>query len=117
MKRFFFQQWREFAGLTQRQMARMTGMSKTSISRIETGDRDFTGDFLSDFQQAVGCHNIGDPLNGPPPTSANGGAARVSDEDIEARLFQRAKEIRKALRAQKDKPRKATKAHRKRRSR
>jgi len=104
IKRFFFQEWREAAGLTQKQLGKLIGLSKTQISRIENGERDFTGDFLADFQQAVGNFEIGDPLNRPPASFANGHTPKVTDEDVEARLFTRAKEIRKALRAQKDKP-------------
>ena len=57
-----FRAWREWARLTQRQLADIMGISKPVISRIESGTRRWNSEFLQDFHAAVGCPQWYDPL-------------------------------------------------------
>lgn len=66
--RNYFREWRQFAGLTQQALGDKIGMAAGTISRIETGKRDFNGRFLALFVDAVGCPQPGDPLNREPDT-------------------------------------------------
>lgn len=102
MTRYYFREWREAAGWSQRQMAKLTGLSKTTISRIESGKRAWTSDFLEDFQQAVRCFHIWEPLDRPPYVTNGGPPRRADDAMLQARIFQRAREIRKSLRSESD---------------
>lgn len=104
---FFFRQWREAIGLSQQQMAVLMGVTKTTVSRIESGKRAFTSDYLIDFWQAVGCNSIADPLINPPPTF--GRHHKATRDEFETmltnmRLKKRAREIRRLARAQNAEP-------------
>jgi transcriptional regulator with XRE-family HTH domain len=56
---------RVLRGLTQQQLGEMLGMSRSMVSRIETGDRPLEPDQIADICQALGCrleHIIEDDL-------------------------------------------------------
>jgi hypothetical protein len=63
-------------------------MAAGTISRIETGKRDFNGRFLALFVNAIGCRP-GDPLNRPPDKMLIDGM--IPDDDAE--LARRAREL------------------------
>jgi transcriptional regulator with XRE-family HTH domain len=102
MRKYWFAEWREHAGLSQRQLAKVLGVSKTTISRIERGTRGFTGDFLEDFHQAVGTPTVGTALDHAPPENHVHKHARKSDRDLIHMQFARARELRKLVRDKRD---------------
>jgi len=51
----FLREWREHRQLTQQQLADRLDTTAASISRIESGKRDFTGVFLIGAARALGC--------------------------------------------------------------
>ena len=51
--RLFLREWREHRQLTQEQLAARLETTKSAISRIETGKRDFTGGFLEAAADAL----------------------------------------------------------------
>lgn len=53
-RRMFLKEHREAAGLTQEQLAERMGTTKATVSRIETGQRDYTGGFLEAAADALG---------------------------------------------------------------
>lgn len=99
---YFFRQWREWAGLTQGQLAKIVGLSRGTISRIESDERAFTSDFLKDFCQVVGCSTVADPLIRTPDGP---GVGRLSENQVvrKQQMLHRAREIRKAHRESKAK--------------
>jgi transcriptional regulator with XRE-family HTH domain len=101
---YFFREWREHAGLSQRQLARLIGVTKTTISRIEAGKRAFTSDFLEDFQKSVRCAHVWDPLARAPDIINGTPISWLNDAEVEKRIFERAREIRKTIRKQEDNP-------------
>ena len=72
MPKIYFREWRHWAGLSQSQLARIMGISKPVISRIETGERRWNSEFLEDFCIAVNCGHWADPLVRAPDVLANG---------------------------------------------
>ncbi len=52
---FYLQAWREYAGLTQDQLAEQTGYSKTHISQLESGAREWNGRVLRRLAEALRC--------------------------------------------------------------
>lgn len=64
-RRLFIKEHREAAGLTQEQLAERMGTTKATISRIETGKRDYTGGFLDACAHALGKAN-GSVFDHPP---------------------------------------------------
>jgi transcriptional regulator with XRE-family HTH domain len=55
---WYLQEWREFRGLTQDQLAEMSGYSKPYISQLENGVRQFTEELLSVFSKALNVEPI-----------------------------------------------------------
>jgi transcriptional regulator with XRE-family HTH domain len=53
-RRIYLKEHRELAGLTQEQLAERMGTTKATISRIEGGQRDYTGGFLEAAAEALG---------------------------------------------------------------
>lgn len=53
--RIFLREWREFRHMTQEQLANRLGTTKATISRIETGKRDYTGGFIAAAAEALNC--------------------------------------------------------------
>ncbi len=54
--RLFLREWREYRDLTQQQLADRLDTTSATISRIESGKRDYTGDFLWAAAYALNCH-------------------------------------------------------------
>jgi transcriptional regulator with XRE-family HTH domain len=64
--RFYFKEWRKFAGLSQEEVARELGMKRQTLSRIESGQADCSISFVKGFADLVGCRHFTDPLTRPP---------------------------------------------------
>jgi transcriptional regulator with XRE-family HTH domain len=52
-RRNFIKEWREFRGLTQAQLAERLECSEASISRVETGKQNLTGDLRDAIASAL----------------------------------------------------------------
>lgn len=79
MPQTFFREWRQFRFLTQTQLGKEIGVAAATISRIESGQRTCSIDYLFLFARAIGCQP-GDPVNGPPKWP--GPLRRLRDEII-----------------------------------
>ena len=51
----YIRQWRKHRGLTQEQLAERIGTTHATVSRIERGLQDFTGEFLELAADALMC--------------------------------------------------------------
>lgn len=49
----YLKEWRKFAALTQEQLGEALGITGAQVSRIETGQRDFDGRYLTAFRAAI----------------------------------------------------------------
>jgi transcriptional regulator with XRE-family HTH domain len=98
--RYFFREWRQNAGLTLLDLARILDISEGHVSKIETNERDFSGDYLEDFAAIVGCKNVWDPLKARPKhfVDRTGTLTAAEKSDLQRRLKRRSKEVRKLLR-------------------
>ena len=56
--RMFLAEWRQHKGLTQKELAELSGTSHATISALESGDRDFKGAWLDKFSKTFDCHPI-----------------------------------------------------------
>lgn len=65
LDRYYFFEWRQARGISQREMARRMDIHYSVLSRIEAGKRDWNGQFLAKFAETIGCH-ISDPLRAKP---------------------------------------------------
>lgn len=61
LNRFYFFEWRQAKGISQREMARRMDIHYSVLSRIEAGKRDWNGQFLAKFSEIIGC-KVCDPL-------------------------------------------------------
>jgi transcriptional regulator with XRE-family HTH domain len=59
----YLRAWREFAGLTQSQLAEKLGIKTATVSRIENGKHGLHGEYLFAFAEICGCSSPGDPVN------------------------------------------------------
>lgn len=91
--RVYFKEWREAAGLNQKQLADKFGVAPGTISRIERGERDFTGKFLATFVQIVGCPSPGDPISRPPDQFSVDAELMRAPDEVRDYLVNRAAEI------------------------
>jgi DNA-binding XRE family transcriptional regulator len=66
----YFKEWRAWRGWTQQELADEIGTTKQTVSRIESGARDWNKRYLEQFAHAVGCPNIYDPVSRPPNAPA-----------------------------------------------
>ena len=63
----FFREWREWAGLSQEQLAAKIGESTKVVSTYENDKHvGIRLQYLEKFAKAVGCPNPWDPIAGPP---------------------------------------------------
>ena len=60
--RTFFREWREYRGMTLKDVAQAMGTTKQSIWRIESGTNDWTKGFVESFAHVCQCDNPLDPL-------------------------------------------------------
>lgn len=61
----FFQEWRESKNWTQQDLADKLKTTKQTVSRIETGARDWSKGYVEAFGEVIGCHPLA-PLLSPP---------------------------------------------------
>jgi transcriptional regulator with XRE-family HTH domain len=61
----FLRQWREYRDLSEDQVATAMGISKASVSRVETGETPYTQDFIEAYALAVDC-TAADLITRPP---------------------------------------------------
>jgi len=54
-RRNYIKAWREHRALSQKQLADRLDTTSATISRIESGARDYTGDFLNACADALSC--------------------------------------------------------------
>jgi transcriptional regulator with XRE-family HTH domain len=67
--RLYFREWREWAGLSQDELASKIGESAETVARNEKGKRvHIRISYLEKFVHAIGCPNPWDPIAGPPGT-------------------------------------------------
>lgn len=64
--RLFFREWRIHAGYSQEDVGEKLGVTASTVSRIETGKRDFLGSYLFKFAELCNCPYYGDPVSRPP---------------------------------------------------
>lgn len=57
-RRLYLKEHRLDVGLSQEQLAERMETTKATISRIETGSRDYTGGFLQAAADALGLHDV-----------------------------------------------------------
>lgn len=91
--RTYFREWRKWAGLTQEELAQLVGCAEGTISRYESGERDFTGKFLAIFVEIIGCPNPGDPISRPPDTLSADRALGREPSERQAYIRRRAAEL------------------------
>lgn len=53
--RIFLKEWRDYRYLTQEQLAERIGTTAASVSRIETGARDYSQAYLEAAAEALSC--------------------------------------------------------------
>lgn len=61
----YFKEWRDWKGWTQQELADRMETTKQTVSRVESGDRDWGKGYLEAFAHVIGCEP-GDPLTRPP---------------------------------------------------
>jgi transcriptional regulator with XRE-family HTH domain len=102
---YFFKEWREFAGLSRGQLAKLMHLQSTSaVSRVESGQRKWTQTFCEDFAKACRC-NVWDPLSRRPPVHNHGkktppvDAAQFEELQrvLEGHIKRRVRKIKKAV--------------------
>jgi transcriptional regulator with XRE-family HTH domain len=62
----YFKEWRIHAGFSQEDVGEKLGVTASTVSRIETGKRDFLGSYLLKFAEICNCPYYGDPVSRPP---------------------------------------------------
>lgn len=62
----YFKEWREWKGWTQQELADRMDTTKQTVSRIESGARDWSKGYLEGFAHVIGCPNPTDPITRPP---------------------------------------------------
>lgn len=107
---YFFKEWRELRGLSRGQLAKLMRITTSAVSRVESGDRNWTQTFCEDFAKVIGCevweplmHRPGKnkrPVEGPLPASQ----FEVMRALLEGQIKRRERQIAKAVK----KPRKRT---------
>lgn len=61
----FFGEWRKAKGWTQQQLADKLRTTKQTVSRIETGERDWSKGYVEAFGHVIGCHPLAPLLSRP----------------------------------------------------
>lgn len=64
--RTYFKEWREWKGWTQQELADRMEITAATVSRIESGDRDWSKGYLEAFSHVIGCPEPSDPITRPP---------------------------------------------------
>lgn len=73
--------------MSQHELAAKMRTSAATVSRIESGDRDWGKGYLEAFSHIIGCPNVTDPITRPPELAVT----------LEDRLKQAPPEIRDAI--------------------
>ena len=81
----FLRDWREHRGLTQQQLADRLDTTAATVSRIESGKRDYTGDFLWACAHALNCH-ASDLLSRPPQKPSLDALTRGASDKVLEKL-------------------------------
>ena len=81
----YLREWREFRLLTQQQLADRLDTTAATISRIESGKRDYTGAFLLAAAYVLNC-NPGDLISRPPTEPSLDAALRAAPAPIRAQI-------------------------------
>jgi len=63
----YFREWREWKLFTQQELADRMETTAATVSRVETGERDWSKGYLEAFAYVIGCPNVVDPISRPPP--------------------------------------------------
>jgi len=66
--RTYFKEWREWKGWTQQELADRMETTKQTVSRVESGKRPWSKDYLESFSYVIGCPRPEDPITCPPGT-------------------------------------------------
>ncbi|THK37660.1 XRE family transcriptional regulator [Ensifer sp. MPMI2T] len=77
----FFKEWRIHAGFSQEDVGEKLGVTASTVSRIETGKRDFLGSYLIRFAEICKCPSPGDPVSRPPSQISIDALFRGNEED------------------------------------
>ncbi len=64
--RTYFKEWREHKGWTQQELADRMETTKQTVSRVESGERDWSKGYLEAFSFVIGCPRPEDPITRPP---------------------------------------------------
>jgi transcriptional regulator with XRE-family HTH domain len=98
-RRYYFREWRQMAGLSLADLSNILGITEGQISKIETDERDFTGDFLDDLATVLDCKPW-ELLMGPPANFVDNTGLLSTREKLilQRRLTRRSKEMRKLRR-------------------
>ncbi|MEJ6847501.1 helix-turn-helix transcriptional regulator [Sinorhizobium fredii] len=77
----FFKEWRIHAGFSQEELGEKLSVTASTVSRIETGKRDFVGSYLFAFAKVCNCPSPGDPVSRPPSQISIDALFRGDEED------------------------------------
>jgi len=92
----FLRDWREHRRLTQQQLADRLETTAATVSRIENGNRDYTGAFLLGAADALGCEP-GDLIMRPPSQPSLDATLRSAPERIRAQIIAVAETLLKSV--------------------
>lgn len=81
----YLREWREHRLLTQQQLADRLETTAATISRIESGKRDYTGAFLLAAAYVLNC-NPGDLITRPPSEVSLDAVVRTAPAQIRAQI-------------------------------
>lgn len=62
----YFREWREWKGWTLEELAARMDTTAATVSRVETGARDWGKGYLEAFSHVIGCPYEIDPIRRPP---------------------------------------------------
>jgi transcriptional regulator with XRE-family HTH domain len=99
--RVFLREWREYLGLTQEQIAERIGITKGTVSRMETKDREPNLGYLAAFAEAID-REVGELFRSPDVPTRDELLRGYSNEELTAALQLVEHSRARALRASDD---------------
>jgi transcriptional regulator with XRE-family HTH domain len=78
--------WREYRGLTQRGLGKLSGYHWTFIRKIENGEKGFTVDYLESTAAALQC-SPGDLLSYPPVNETAWNTLTAEEQQLVSRFL------------------------------